>query len=105
MLLAELGQVRERYAEGAIGLITGQLIADLFVANGFAGGSDAGSLETLMRQVIIDLQLQYYGFNFKTMETKLATLPSPGMRAAGADTTQATFTGIRLWATYGLNRR
>jgi hypothetical protein len=104
MVLSEEEQERLRYAEGTIGLISGTLIATLYVASTQEGGADAGTLETLLRQVMIDLELQYYGFNFLRMRTKLASNPSPAMQAAGQDTLQANYTTASLIVQYGLTR-
>lgn len=102
IVLAEQSSEHTRWAEGATGLITGTLLATIYADT--VSCPDAGTLETLGRQIPIDLGAQYFGLTFRSITVGVASVPQPGARAAGNDTTQAEYHTILLTLTYGLTR-
>jgi hypothetical protein len=100
--LAERDMQRERYAEGAIPLISGTLSATFFFDK--TQGPDAGYLETFSRAVILELGEQYYGLAIKSMTATLASAVTPGQRAAEENTPGAEYRTVTITAQYGLSR-
>lgn len=103
-LLQESEEGRERYAEGAIPLISGTLKATFYFAEAMA--ATAGFMETFARDVIKDLALQSAsgGLAFKSFSTSLSSEPKPTARAAGVDTPASMYRAVTITANYGLSR-
>lgn len=102
VLLQEPVEERERYAEGAIPLISGTLKAAFFFPLSIA--VSAGFMETFARNVIKQLASQSPGISFKGYSTALSTDPKPSARAAGADDTTNLYRRVTITVTYGLSR-
>lgn len=104
VILAETPHSRERYAEGAVPLISFSLRADFYLDAAIY--PDAAYVETFARTIVSQLGAQYYGFAWKSLGTELASDPTPGQRAeAQDDTAPATlFRVITVRAEVGLSR-
>lgn len=102
LVLADLNTKRTRYAEGTIPLVSGVLAATIYVDEDTL--NNVGGLETLARQVLIELGQQQFGIAFREFDVGLASDLSPGQRAAGEDTTQGAYRTIQITCPYGLNR-
>jgi hypothetical protein len=102
--LADMETDRERYAEGAVGLISGELVAQFYVASADTAIYDAGSMETMARQILIELDSQYFGLTFRRKKTKTSSDPKPGQQGDGGTATQALFRTFLISLTYGLSR-
>ena len=98
-LLQEGEQDRDRYAEGAIPLISGILKASFYFEE--AQATDAGWLESFCRSVIYDLGKQFNGLPFKNHKVTLSSEPTPGLRAADGEN---LYRAATITSTYGLTR-
>lgn len=101
-VIADLNTRRTRYAEGTIPLVSGTLAATIYVDEDSL--NNVGDLETLGRQLLIELGQQFYGIPFKELEVGLASDLSPGQRSVGEDTNQGAYRTIQIKCPYGLNR-
>lgn len=99
LLLVETPQVRTRYAEGAIPLVSGTLKIIFY-----EDGTDPGSLENFARSLCIDLGSQYYGICFRDYHVGLCSDPKPGQRAVAVGSTTADYRQITTTVQYGLTR-
>jgi hypothetical protein len=97
-VLAEESQERTRYAEGARGLPGGVLSIVLH------SDTDAGTLETLARNIVDDLILtgQSTGLPIRGGRVGLCSDPTEGQRAADVTDTNSTFRSISISIEYGL---
>jgi hypothetical protein len=103
--LADMDSERERYAEGAIGLLQGELAAVFYVGSESSTIYDVGSCETMQRQILIDLDTTgYFGLTFKRKKVKISSDPRPGQQGAQSSTGQANYRMFSLSLTYGLSR-
>lgn len=103
VLLQEAPQTRQRYAEGAIPLISGTLRAVFFFP--IAMAVNAGFCETFIRAVMLELGEQYNGgLAFSDYECSLSSDPRPGARASETDQTNNSFRAVSLTVRYGLTR-
>lgn len=96
LLVVETAQERQRYAEGAIPLISGTFKIVFYEA-----GTDPGQMEAFARQLAVDLGSQYYGLCFRSFSVGLCSDPTPGQRAVGGN---ADYRSISLTVQYGLTR-
>jgi len=103
-LLQETPQERERYAEGALPLVSGTLKAAFFF--GEATSLDSGAMEAFARDVIKDLALQSAsgGISFRSFSTSLSSDPKPAARAAGETSAVNLYRSVTITANYGLSR-
>lgn len=99
ILLVETPQVRTRYAEGAIPLVSGTLKIIYY-----EDGTDPGSLENFARSLCIDLGSQYYGICFRDYHVGLCSDPKPGQRAVAEGKPTADYRQITTTVQYGLTR-
>lgn len=100
-VLAETGNSRPRYAEGARGLPHGMLSAT------FHCDMTTGQLEQFARDLVSDLSLQDDGLPNLSCQVAMSSNPRPGAIAAeqGTDISppQSNFRSLTITATYGLN--
>ena len=106
-LLTETPQQRERYAEGAIPLISGTLTAKFYLPASLA--ENAGWVETFVRSVVYQLGAQYYGLAWKSFNVTLSSNPTPAQRAADVeaednDLPPVVYREAVITAHYGLSR-
>lgn len=99
-LLQEGRGTRERYAEGAVGLIGGTLKASFYFKEAIA--VNAGYMETFSRDLIKDLSSQYYGLPFRDWEVTLSSEPKPAARGAGINNSNDLYRAVTITVQYGL---
>lgn len=99
ILLVETPQKRQRYAEGALPLVSGTLKIIYYEA-----GTNPGSLENFARSLCIDLGNQYYGICFRDYDVGLCSDPKPGQRAVADGKPNADYRQITTTVQYGLTR-
>lgn len=99
VLLQEPKQTRNRYAEGAVPLISGTLVAAIFDTT-----LDTGAFEKLGRQVNFELCTQYFGLAIQSVEAGLASNPTPGAKAESEneDGEQMSYRAFLITVNYGL---
>lgn len=102
VLLQEISLRRDRYAEGAVPLVSFTLTADFYLTPNEA--PDDCAAEAFARSVINDLGQQYDGFMVKSFSTELCGTLSPGQRTAGMEETNQNFRVARITAEVGLSR-
>jgi hypothetical protein len=100
--LAETEQNRERYCEGAVGLVGGTLVATFYLDA--TSTVDVGYTETLARTIVKELFSQFTGIAFRKMDVALSSDLTPGQRAADEDTPYSAYYSITLTVQYGLSR-
>lgn len=103
-LLQEISLRRDRYAEGAIPLVSFTLIADFYLPPLVA--ADDCAAEAFARNVINDLGSQYDGFMVKSFSTELCGTLTPGQRAIALEpgNSNQSFRVARITAEVGLSR-
>jgi hypothetical protein len=103
-VLADVETERERYAEGAVPLINGDLVATFYIAQEEFPTWDVGTLETQGRQILSDMGAQYFGLSFKRSRIRLASDPKPGQQGDNNSQQQQLYRTFSLHFTYGLSR-
>ena len=103
-MLAEPDNQRDRYAEGAVGLVSGALVCTLYLSA--AQAATAGAAEKLARTIVKELWGQFYGIAWKSTQVGLASDPLPAQRAPGSDEDdpQTSLRTITITVYYGLSR-
>lgn len=101
-VLSDIDQDRDRYAEGAVGLIHGVLTSTLSVD--VVTCPTITSIEVLARKIMKDMASQFFGIAFSRFAIGMCSDLHPGQRAEGENTPQADFRKITTTYQFGLNR-
>lgn len=103
LLVGETNHRRFRYAEGAAGLINFDCLAKLYLKVG--SGQDAGTIETIGRDINLQLWNQFYGMAWRDIDVKLSSEPTAAQRADGDKIPNMSYRAILITANIGLDRK
>jgi hypothetical protein len=97
-VIAELSTARQRYAVGAIPIMSGTLQVTIH-----DNGTDSSAMETLARNIVAELAAQTPGIPFSNFRVELSSNPMEGERATAEDAGATPPFSIQIQADYGLN--